>query len=73
MPKGPRKVSPEHQGKTSSYTIQVPRALYLKLKFYVAALASKTGRHVTVNEVIIKFIEAGLADFDPGRALVGEE
>jgi hypothetical protein len=55
--------------KTSAYTLQLPQTLYLKLKVYLAARGFTEGRHISMNEVICSFIEAGLEDFDPAAAM----
>jgi hypothetical protein len=66
---GPRKT--REGEKTSAYTLQIPQQLYLKLKVYSATRALEEGRHISLNQVITEFIDAGLEGFDPAAALKG--
>ena len=65
-----RKKSPEGIGppgepgagvKASSYTLHLPQTTYLALKLHAAREGVRQGRHVTINEVMVEFIMAGLA------------
>ncbi|MFP3869031.1 MAG: hypothetical protein ACLFUU_12900 [Desulfobacteraceae bacterium] len=60
-------------GRVSKYTVEMPQEVYLKLKFFLAAESVKQNRHVSMNEVIVRFIREGLRDFDPSQVLKEEE
>lgn len=48
-------------GRVAAYTVQLPQTTYLAIKLHAAQEGVRLGRHVTINETIVGFIEAGLS------------
>lgn len=63
---------PSEKPATSAYTLKMPPELYARVKIAAAELSVSRGRFVSVGELMVEYIAAGLDAHDAGKSTTAQ-